>query len=598
MSTNADTLALVVEGRLTELHQTITDIHGAAQAAPLWRPAVAVDAQCLRATAILDGLRERLKQKLVVTIVGGTGIGKSTVFNALAQADHLSTVGKDRPTTRELIVLAEQRADTEFLFKHMRHSRITLRASPTVGDLGDIILIDTPDTDSTENTAHLALLKEVVSHTDVLLCGFDSENPKRWDHLKCLQECVELYPNEHLFVFLAKCDRQNKDELVTKIVPDFTLNLSKAWHRPIKNVFCISARQHLKEPAWDNNAVPLHNFDQFDLLKNAIRACTSQAGQVISSRLIRAEYILTSLAEQTTQRLPDVAQLGDMSARLGKLDNDALQQAAQKLERNSPESALGVNLLLYRRLSANWWGPVGWLLAIWSRMMNFGFVSLSMLTNPIGAIAGLFAMVTRYRKSAHAVAEMRKSTFVSQALREYRMVYLKSWMPLAESLISMGFAPAVRDAQSGMRSTQALEDELDQKWQGILESEVEQTSLRLSKSWFQLLMNAPTVAMASMIGWQTVSAFLKKTFFPGDYFIHALVALGFTWLLSFVAVQFVTHLHGGRKLLRRAFKRLTDPAQLGSFTSGEAAVMRQLRQLMSLRDVCLTLHPDGTAHKQ
>ena len=48
-------------------------------------------------------LEESLDDRLVVGLVGGTGVGKSTLINALA-GDVVSTAGDRRPTTSRIVV--------------------------------------------------------------------------------------------------------------------------------------------------------------------------------------------------------------------------------------------------------------------------------------------------------------------------------------------------------------------------------------------------------------------------------------------------------------------------------------------------------------
>ena len=69
---------------------------------------------------------------------------------------------------------------------------------------------------------------------------------------------------------LNKCDRIDEAELRKAILPEFKQYIDDAWERPLESVFCISARRHLQQPAWDENSHPRHNFDQYSELTQII----------------------------------------------------------------------------------------------------------------------------------------------------------------------------------------------------------------------------------------------------------------------------------------------------------------------------------------
>ena len=58
--------------------------------------------------------------------------------------------------------------------------------------LGSVLglLVDTPDTDSVASPAHHQLLHQVVARSDVLICVFDAQNPKRRDHIDFMAPLV------------------------------------------------------------------------------------------------------------------------------------------------------------------------------------------------------------------------------------------------------------------------------------------------------------------------------------------------------------------------------------------------------------------------
>jgi len=128
----------------------------------------------LIARAELEGVVTDLKRKsesldaerplLVVMLMGGTGVGKSTLMNALAGAA-VAQASFTRPTTRDPVVYFHQSIHPDKLdpamrlCKLVRHDRDGLR---------DKVIVDTPDVDSND-LANRDKLIELLPNADVVL---------------------------------------------------------------------------------------------------------------------------------------------------------------------------------------------------------------------------------------------------------------------------------------------------------------------------------------------------------------------------------------------------------------------------------------------
>ena len=127
-----------------------------------------------RARAVLDKARGRLArgpETVVVALGGGTGSGKSSLFNALAGED-LSRVGPVRPVTSEVASLAVGDAEgaaavLDWLTVRRRHV-----ASPTSMLPEGLVLLDLPDHDSVE-MEHRRTVDRFVERVDVLVWVVD-----------------------------------------------------------------------------------------------------------------------------------------------------------------------------------------------------------------------------------------------------------------------------------------------------------------------------------------------------------------------------------------------------------------------------------------
>jgi energy-coupling factor transporter ATP-binding protein EcfA2 len=124
--------------------------------------------------ANLEGLAADLQRKgsslesegplLVVMLMGGTGVGKSTLLNALAGSP-IASASFARPTTRDPVVYYHASVPTNRLDPALQHCRL---AQHDRAELVQKILVDTPDLDSND-LINREKLKQVLPVADVVL---------------------------------------------------------------------------------------------------------------------------------------------------------------------------------------------------------------------------------------------------------------------------------------------------------------------------------------------------------------------------------------------------------------------------------------------
>ena len=115
--------------------------------APDWRPAEKCKALIRRLVERVDSLRVRIDSPLVVATLGGSGVGKSALLNALL-GDSLLRTGRSRPTTTRPTLICRPNLKPEMLGIDPATVELVHSDRPA---LRDLVLIDCPDPDTSED---------------------------------------------------------------------------------------------------------------------------------------------------------------------------------------------------------------------------------------------------------------------------------------------------------------------------------------------------------------------------------------------------------------------------------------------------------------
>ena len=551
----------------------------------LWIPSTPLKKQCDEAIRMIDGIAERFERKLVVTIVGPCGAGKSTLLNALAAVDDLSPVGHQRPTTGHVIVFAGDHQDAEPLVASLGSESVEIKSSPAAGILEHVLIIDTPDTDSMAYQKHIPLVRAAIAHSDMLLCVFDSENPKRRDHVDFLIPFIQKFNGESLVSVINKCDRQDELELKNRIVPNFSDYIQTAWQITVDRVLCISARRHLQDPQWDPTAVPKHNYDQFEELQRLIFDGINRAGYVVDRRLENALSLRDFIVNEVRREIGEYrSALTTAGQQVREAEKKSFMDAVSAIKKDDARQLFGVGLMVYQKLAQRWVGPIGWMIAIWARLLIFGtgIAALFRLDRPVGQIRGMISAWRSLKDSKSTVDHTQHSELGGTGLRSYRLSTLRNWPDIAESLVGGGFSSAVRRTEDALVASNEFSERLVESWGDALESELERISRRLSGLLLQVIFNLPVFAILGYTGWLTVQRFLMGSYLGADFFVHALGAIGIILLLTFFLFQACVRLTANpERVTTRAFEKLKRQAdQLAGITT--TPVLVQLDNLLEL----------------
>ncbi len=334
------------------LHTRLVDW---ARTAPPWPPFAAAERLISRLEPRLRVPEIDLDRALVVGFLGGSGTGKSTLFNALLGRT-ISRAGKEfRPMTRRAIVACHPGVDPSFLGLDADAMEVHRLNVPF---LDQMILVDCPDPDTQDpddgsgGQRHLDILRTVLPHCDVMVHTVTSQKYK--SHVVG-QELLKNAPGRQILYVQthSAIDSDNRADLRTYLD---TLGLR------VPEVFRFDAVEALTHQM---RGEPVDgDFGRFrDLLEHEL---ASRARHRIrrANLLGLYEWLLATIKAPITSRLADVTRLEqamdqDRSALLAKVRS----RMSERIETNR---RLWRSRTL-RQLTQTWGaGPLAGLLGLWS----------------------------------------------------------------------------------------------------------------------------------------------------------------------------------------------------------------------------------------
>ena len=289
-----------------------------------WEPMNRCRALIRRLLGRVEHLRVRLEAPLVVATFGGTGTGKSTLVNALVGKECTET-GRQRPTTTKPVLILHPQLDPEILGFPLDDFDVRQVDSPI---LRDIVIIDCPDPDTTENEtpdSNLWRLHRMLPFCDVLLFA---STQQKYRSARVSDEMREAATGCRI------CFVQTHADLDEDIRDDWRKQLAE--HYEVPEMFFVDSVRELRVPHDERR--PEGDFGRLlNVLMTELGS--SQRVQIRRSNLVDLIHAaLHHCRTQLTAGWPDVEQL-----------EAALEEQKQKLTAQMSKQ-LGNELLTSRNL--------------------------------------------------------------------------------------------------------------------------------------------------------------------------------------------------------------------------------------------------------
>jgi GTPase Era involved in 16S rRNA processing len=284
-----------------------------------------------RASEILKALDQMERTHLTVGLLGGTGAGKSTIINALAD-EEISSPSHRRPHTDRVVIYRHKLAPSHDLslhgipFEEIIHSRDSIR---------HILLCDLPDFDSLDER-HKAAVSSFLPELDIVVW---ITTPEKYADARFYRFIEKASRSSENFLFiLNKIDLlfENVDsaegyEHLSKLAAGLTANLSGVGIKGAA-LYPVSALEALREE--------FSPWNQFMAFRNLLfKHRDAKSVEAIKTSNIEAEATALTAALQE-------------EARVMKASVSAVLKISDELKSGSPAACNPPGVLSSRALSS------------------------------------------------------------------------------------------------------------------------------------------------------------------------------------------------------------------------------------------------------
>ena len=440
-------------------------------------------------------LEKSIDDAILVGLVGGTGVGKSTFINALA-GEVVSRSGDRRPTSDSVVLY--RYVDTELPDDVPQVDLAKPQVLHRRESLDKIIVFDFPDFDSAERK-HADIIQRYLDYLDILLIVVDD---MKYADRRLYELLVSLGQSaDNLFVLLNKVDRlENRygdqtEKVVGELVADIQDKMGENANLDLRKdqLFPISAGEVLKARCDEQPSDMLPGFAKVETLLQGFQEGKYHRQikeQNIDSRKERLSQSIasTALGDENKSILEETEQLvtnwkSDLDGALLAIPEDLLLERERK----------GIRKSRVRRTSRDWGMPFSIIFTLMGEM-PWSKGGESVLTQ-----AEMESRVHHHYRGFFEAARNLQARFQSE--------FAGSKIANANLLdAETGIAPSDSSEQwSARMATQAI---------GQIQSQE-----RPGKKWSRFLWHVPAIGTLFMAIWSRIDPIMASFSGEGNFFV-------------------------------------------------------------------------------